>query len=54
MVLENYVKDFKNLINWLKLNTEFEKTPAPSRPTSLTWDIRKTSPAGRNTPTGMI
>jgi len=52
MVLENYVKDFKNLIGWLKLKTEYENTPLPHRPTSLAWDIRKTSPAGKLTPTG--
>jgi len=50
MTLENYTKDFKNLINWLRLKIEYESTPQPQRPTSLTWDIRKTSPLGKMTP----
>lgn len=50
LVFENYVRDFRNLCDWLKLEKEYESTPPPQRPTSLAWEVRKTSPAGKLTP----
>ena len=50
MILDNYNKDFNSLVNWLKLKVQYENTAPPQRPTSLTWDIRKTSPMGKVTP----
>ena len=50
MILENYTKDFKSLVKWLMIKVEYESTPPPQRPKSLTWDIRKTSPMGKGTP----
>ena len=44
MELEKHTKDFKSLVHWLKMSVNYENTPPPQRPKSLTWDIRKTSP----------
>ena len=50
MHLDNYTKDFKSLVHRLKTMVEYENTPPPQRPSSLAWDIRKTSPLGKVTP----
>nr|XP_033776687.1 S phase cyclin A-associated protein in the endoplasmic reticulum isoform X2 [Geotrypetes seraphini] len=44
MMLDNYVRDFKALIDWIQLQEKFEKTDAQSRPTSLAWEVKKMSP----------
>nr|XP_057930761.1 S phase cyclin A-associated protein in the endoplasmic reticulum isoform X4 [Doryrhamphus excisus] len=44
MMLDNYVRDFKALIDWIQLQEKLEKTDAQNRPTSLAWELRKMSP----------
>ncbi|XP_061772960.1 S phase cyclin A-associated protein in the endoplasmic reticulum isoform X6 [Nerophis ophidion] len=44
MMLDNYVRDFKALIDWIQLQEKLEKTDALNRPTSLAWELRKMSP----------
>ncbi|XP_072409053.1 S phase cyclin A-associated protein in the endoplasmic reticulum isoform X2 [Chiloscyllium punctatum] len=44
MMLDNYVRDFKALIDWLQLQEKLENTDARNRPTSLAWEVRKMSP----------
>lgn len=45
MILESCTKDFRNLIEWLRLKWNYEQTPVPQRPTSLAWEVRKSSPS---------
>jgi len=43
-VLENYTRDFHNLIEWFKVKWAYENSSPPLRRTPLAWEVRKTSP----------
>ena len=44
LVLENFTKDFHNLIEWFKVKWAYETSTPPLRKTPLAWEVRKTSP----------
>uniref|UniRef100_UPI00358E2B04 S phase cyclin A-associated protein in the endoplasmic reticulum isoform X1 n=2 Tax=Myxine glutinosa TaxID=7769 RepID=UPI00358E2B04 len=44
MIFDNYVHDFKALIDWLQLQKKLENTDKHNRPTALAWEVRKMSP----------
>ncbi|XP_003745920.1 S phase cyclin A-associated protein in the endoplasmic reticulum [Galendromus occidentalis] len=48
LILNNYSKEFQALIDLVKLNDELEKTPAPSRPASVSWEVRKPGSLSRH------
>ena len=43
LMLERYTKDFRQLIEWLRIKYEYENTSPPLRPHSLSWEIRASS-----------
>ena len=43
-MLENYTRDFHNLIEWFKVKWAYENSAPPLRRTPLAWEVRKTSP----------
>nr|CAB3265885.1 S phase cyclin A-associated protein in the endoplasmic reticulum [Phallusia mammillata] len=44
LVLDNYRHDFQALINWIKLQERLDNAGIHDRPTSLAWEVRKSSP----------
>ncbi|XP_077988787.1 S phase cyclin A-associated protein in the endoplasmic reticulum-like [Glandiceps talaboti] len=45
MMLKNCTRDFESLIERIQLQTAFENTDIENRPTSLVWEVRKSSPS---------
>ncbi|XP_039270648.2 S phase cyclin A-associated protein in the endoplasmic reticulum-like isoform X1 [Styela clava] len=44
LVLDNYRHDFQALIDWINLQERINSTDVANRPTSLAWEVRKSSP----------
>jgi hypothetical protein len=44
LMMESYVRDFKSLIQYLNVKWGYENTPPPERPTSIAWEVRRSSP----------
>ncbi|XP_041464189.1 S phase cyclin A-associated protein in the endoplasmic reticulum-like [Lytechinus variegatus] len=55
MILKSATQDFESLIKRITVQKDFENADAENRPTSLAWEVRKTSPGhtlGSPTPDG--